>query len=148
MRIRMHWGTGLALAYTAFALATTGFVAFAMGRPVDLVSPDYYADSLRQDARMDAERHAQALRPAPRVETGPHDARLILPAGQASAARGTLRFYRPSDSRADRELPLSLDPGGEQRLPFDGLLTGRWILQVRWTAGGRDYYFEAPVMVP
>lgn len=47
MTIRLHWGTGIALAYTTFALATIGFVVFAMQRPVDLVSADYYADALR-----------------------------------------------------------------------------------------------------
>lgn len=147
MRIRMNWGIGLALVYAAFAAATTGFVTFAMGRTVDLVSPDYYADSLRQDQQMQAERNAQALGPALRIEASGDAAQIFVPADQAPAARGTVRLYRPSDSHADRELPLALDSRGQQRLPLAGLQIGRWILQVRWTAAGRDYYFEAPVFV-
>lgn len=147
MRINMNWGTGIALVYTTFALATTGFVAFAMSRSVDLVSPDYYAASLRQDEQMAAERNAQALQPAPRVQADGRVARVLLPPGQAEIARGTVRFYRPSDSRADVELPLALDSRGEQRLSLQGLRTGQWVLQVRWTAAGHDYYFEEPVWV-
>ena len=56
-----NWGTGIALVYTAFALATSAFVAFAIERHVDLVSPDYYARSLQLDRRMAAERGAAEL---------------------------------------------------------------------------------------
>ena len=42
MKIRVHWGVAVAVFYTAFALSTVGFVAFAMTRDVDLVSVDYY----------------------------------------------------------------------------------------------------------
>ena len=66
MRITFNWGTGIALVYIAFAVATTGFVTFAMNRSVDLVSADYYAQSLQQDQQMDAEQNALMLRPAPR----------------------------------------------------------------------------------
>ena len=41
MRITFNWGTGIAAVYTVFALATTGFVTFAMSQRVDLVSSDY-----------------------------------------------------------------------------------------------------------
>ena len=32
MTLRLTWGTGIGLAYVAFATATTGFVVFAIGR--------------------------------------------------------------------------------------------------------------------
>ena len=59
--MKLNWGTGIAGVYIAFALATTGFVSFAMGRPVDLVQPDYYAQALRQDERMEAIANADRL---------------------------------------------------------------------------------------
>ena len=58
MSFRVSWGTGIALTYAVFALATSGFVAFAMGRRVDLVSTDYYERSLELERRLNAKRNA------------------------------------------------------------------------------------------
>jgi hypothetical protein len=148
MRITFNWGTGIALVYAAFAAATTGFVAFAMNRSVDLVSPDYYAQSLQQDRKMEAEQNALMLRPAPSVEQpSGRMAVLSLPADHAGSAHGQLTLYRPSDARVDVALPLALDVTGRQQISLEGIVAGRWILQVRWSAGGREYYFEQPVTV-
>ena len=58
-KLRLTWASGIAIAYAAFAAATLVFVGFALGRPVDLVSIDYYAQSLREDERITAERNAR-----------------------------------------------------------------------------------------
>ena len=148
MRITFNWGTGIAAVYTAFALATTGFVTFAVSERVDLVSGDYYAQSLRQDQRIAAEANARSLTPPPSVSlTVPGQARLSLPLDQIGAA-GTITWYRAADSRADRTTALALDHAGHQQLPLGGLMAGRWIVQVRWTANGRDYYYEQAVLLP
>ena len=148
MRITFNWGTGIAAVYTVFALATTGFVTFAMSQRVDLVSSDYYAQSLRQDQRIAAERNAGLLEPAPSVVlTGSGQAMLSLPSDQAGAA-GAITWYRPSDPKADRTTTLALDRDGRQHLPLSGLMAGRWIVQVRWAARGRDYYYEQAVLLP
>jgi len=148
MRITFNWGTGIAAVYTAFALATTGFVTFAMSERVDLVSGDYYAQSLRQDQRMAAEENARSLTPPPSVSlTVPGQASLSLPPAQSGAA-GTITWYRAADSRADRTTALALDDAGHQQLPLGGLMAGRWIVQVCWTANGRDYYYEQAVLLP
>ena len=149
MRITFNWGTGIAAVYTTFALATTGFVTFAMSQRVDLVSSDYYVQSLRQDQRIAAEQHARSLEPPPSVVlTGSGHATLLLTPDQAGVAAGTITWYRPADSKADRTTALTLDRDGRQQLPLSGLMAGRWIVQVRWTARGRDYYYEQAVQLP
>jgi nitrogen fixation protein FixH len=145
-RIPFNWGTAITLVYTCFAAATTGFVAFAMSRPVELVTPEYYAESLRQNERMQAERNAQALRPGAAVaQSAGRLVAVSLPIDHARNARGTVTLYRPSDSTADRLFQLAVDSNGRQYLSLDGLATGRWIVQVRWSDGDRDYYVEQPV---
>jgi hypothetical protein len=147
--VKLNWGTGIALVYTIFAAATTGFVTFAMSRSVDLVSDDYYAQALHLDERMEAERNTQALQPAPNVaRPDPGAIVLSLPRAHAATASGTITWYRPSDSGADRVDTLALDADGRQQVSMAALARGRWLLQVRWAAGGRNYYFEEPVIVP
>ena len=143
IRLRLHWGTGIAAVYTIFAASTMGFVLFALSRPVDLVSADYYERSLTHDARLAAIARADALGPGLRLEI---DARgdaiaIALPPEQA-AAQGQVTLYRPSDASADRTFTLAVDRDGHQRIPLAGLATGRWLVRVEWTAGGLTYYRE------
>src|SRR5262245_30863814 len=122
MRVSLSWGTAIALVYAAFAAATMAFVVFALRRPVDLVSADYYEQSLRQDRQMDAERNARALGDAASiVQAGDRSLMLSLPAAQAADARGTVTLYRASDASADRIVTLSTDTAGRQRIALDGL---------------------------
>jgi hypothetical protein len=147
MRLRLHWGTGMALAYIAFALSTLGFVAFAMGRPPTLVSPEYYGRGLAHDQRIEAAANARALGPeiGARLSADRTTIVLYLPASQAASARGTVTLYRASDAGADRVAPLSLDAAGTQLVSLDGLAAGHWRLQVEWTVDGRPYYWERPL---
>lgn len=146
MKISFTWGTALALVYAAFATATMAFVVFALRRPVDLVSADYYARSLRQDRQMNAVRNTTALlETASVVQTGDRALVVSVPAAQAGAAQGTVTLYRASDASADRVVTLATDATGHQRIALDGLKAGAWSVQVRWTAQGRDFYLEQRV---
>jgi nitrogen fixation protein FixH len=148
---RIHWGAGVAIVYVAFAASTSAFVAFALRHPVELVTADYYEQSLQHDARLDAVARTRALLQPIRVEldAAAGDVRLVLPAEAAAAgATGTITFYRPADARADRVLPLALAPDGVQRVPLAGLAPGRWLVRVAWRAGGLDYFHEQPVVRP
>ena len=147
MTVRFNWGTGIALTYTAFALATSTFVALAMDRRVDLVSTDYYAQSLQHDRRMEAERNALALGPRLSIaEVSARTIRIGLPREFAPQATGTIRLYRASSAAEDRDIPLALNADGNQDVSLDGLASGRWTVHLQWTALGRDYYVQREVM--
>lgn len=146
--MRLHWGTAIAMVYGAFAISTVGFVVFAAQYPVELVRDDYYAGALRHDERRAAVENATALG-APVVSAGEDGRSVIvaLPEEQAADAAGTVRLYRPADAAADRLVGLAPDASGRQALRLDDLGSGRWIVQVAWTSGGRSYYQELPVML-
>jgi FixH len=142
----LNWGTGIAAVYLAFATATGGFVVFAMSRPVSLVRPDYYADSLREDQHIAARRNALTLRGVAAVTSNSRDCiHIAIPDNQAVEARGSITLYRASDDRADRTIALSLDKSGGQDLAVGEIARGAWLVQLRWSAAGRDYYLEQPV---
>jgi hypothetical protein len=147
MTIRFNWGAGIALTYGAFALATTGFVVFAMGRPVALVRADYYAESLRQDQRTEAVQNARDLGSAVSiVNTDGRHLIVSFPVEQAPGARGTITLYRASDATADRMFDVAPDGDGRQRLSLVGLPAGQWLVQLQWKARDREYYVEQPVV--
>jgi nitrogen fixation protein FixH len=150
MKLPMNWGTGIALVYAAFACGTLGVVALATAQQTDLVSADYYARSMQQDARREAVAHAQALGSELRVDPDADRQGLLItvPGAQVPSASGTITWYRPSDAHADVVIPLQVDRDGRQRLSFAGLRAGHWLLQLAWTAGGRAYYDERAVQIP
>jgi hypothetical protein len=68
------------------------FVVFAMNRPVELVSGDYYAQSLRHERRITARANAEVLGAAFSCAMSP-DGRVLsvrLPPGHGADARGTV----------------------------------------------------------
>lgn len=149
MTARWNWGLGVALVYGLFASATVGVGWFAMTERVDLVSDDYYAQSLVHDGRLAAIERVARLGEAFDVDHASERGRLVVrwPVEMAGAAAGTIRLYRPADARADRVSAVGPSADGRQRISLDGLAAGRWIVKVQWTADGQDYYAERAVEV-
>jgi nitrogen fixation protein FixH len=150
MKIRFNWGVGVAMAYTVFAAGTLGLVVYALERPVDLVTPDYYEQSLRQDDRMAAVERVDAMGARFSADVTP-DGRSIavtVPPPARAGATGTITMYRPADAAADRTVPLRFDADGVARIPVDRLALGHWVLKVDWRSNGLSYYYERPVQLP
>ena len=150
MRIRLHYGVAVAMFYTAFALTTVGFVAFAMTQDVELVSPDYYERGLRHDAQMQARANADVLGDDLSVALDGHHRQITVrwPATMGPRVRGTATWYRPSGAASDREEPIVAGPDGSFVLPLAGLQPGHWRLQLRWRVGETSYYAEREFMLP
>jgi hypothetical protein len=150
MRIRLHWGVGVTVLYTAFASATLGFVIFAVANPAALVSTDYYREATRHDRRIEATANGRAAA-ADLVMTaddaGTPVALLRLTPAHHGRATGTITWYRPSDASFDRTVPLAIDAQGVQQLPLRDLAAGHWRVKVEWELDGRPFYFERAVMV-
>jgi hypothetical protein len=147
--MKFNWGAGVAAAYIVFAVATSGFVAFAMNRPVSLVRPDYYAESLRADQRLAARANARQLGSAASISARGHETvRLTVPRSDQTGLTGVVTFYRPSDPGADQTFTFSPDAEGVQHVKVSTLAAGHWIVQLQWTAAGRDYYIEEAIVLP
>jgi nitrogen fixation protein FixH len=150
MSFRWHWGHSIAAVYVVFAASTIGFVVFAMGQRVDLVSTDYYEQSIQLDARRAAEANTRALGAGFSIAATADGQRVTVrwPANAVAGAEGTLTLYRPADATADRRTPMAPDATGAQTLSLAGLAPGRWTVQVEWTAAGRAFYAAHDVIVP
>lgn len=148
MRVRVNWGVAVATFYTVFALSTVGFVVFAMGRQVDLVSEDYYARALAHDQRAQAIANADALGSAVGASVVDDRVEVRVPASMAAQVRGNLTLYRAADADADRTIAFVPEPDGRQAIPLAGLAPGHWQLQMQWVADGRDYYAEHHLRIP
>lgn len=147
----MNWGAAIAVVYITFATATVSFVVFAVGKPVELVSADYYEQSLQHDAHRQAMANAEALGDALKIAAA-EDAPAIdisIPAltaqTRALPVTGTVTLYRPSNQTGDRVTPLSVDDEGHQRIDVQGAAPGRWVVKLAWHVGRQAFYREQTV---
>ncbi len=150
MKIRFHWGVGIAAFYTLFALATIGFVVFAMSQEVELVSDTYYEDALRHDADVAARQRTDALGDAftivPRHDDG--DVVIHWPREMAPLVRGEAVLYRPSRAASDVSIRLQPDAEGRQIIATDALARGRWQVKVTWSANDVEYRASRDLDLP
>jgi hypothetical protein len=108
----------------------------------DLVRRDYYAAGLKQDSLIALTAMAGPV--SLRREGG--DWRLEAAVPAATGCR--LRFYRPDDGSADREIRLERAPGSGEiwRGRSPDLRRGHWIATAIWERDGADWR-EASIQV-
>lgn len=137
------------MAFFAVLLGSiASFVVFAVRQNQELVRPDYYEQELRHEAQMDRVQRTRAL--GAQVSLGFADGILSVALPASHAARGitgTIRLYRPSDARLDREMTLTPDASGHQALDVRPIRPGLWKAAVQWTVAGVEYFHEVPVVI-
>jgi len=143
------WPWSLLAFFAVLLTAIASFVVFALRQDQELVRPDYYEAELRHQAQIERVRRTRAL--GDRVSLTERDRVLVLSLPAEHSGRGmtgTLRLYRPSDSRLDRELPLSPAPTGRQEFDLRSLRPGLWKAAVLWSVDGWEYYRESTLVLP
>jgi nitrogen fixation protein FixH len=108
----------------------------------DLVRSEFYAASLKQDSVLALEEAAVPFS----LRRDGNDWLVENAAGgkgEKAATGCRLRFYRPDDGGADREIrlaPASAAAGKEAwRGPSPALRHGRWIVTAVWEHAGKDF---------
>ncbi len=151
----MKRGSGWPLSIGAFfALATVflaGFVFFAATRGVDLVSDDYYAWELVHQEQIERERRTRDLPETPAWAYRPESRHVMFsfPASIAGRTRDAKAvFYRPSDRRLDRSVPLDPSSAGAVSVDVSGFASGLWRVRLRWTMEDLEYYKEDVLVLP
>jgi nitrogen fixation protein FixH len=117
-----------------------------MSERVELVSPNYYAESLTHDERQAAAARTIGLGEAFRIERGEGIVTIAWPP-TAIPERGRVTLYRPADSAADRSIALAPAESGTQVIRLATLPAGAWVLQCEWVTNGLTYYAEQRVNV-
>ncbi len=145
----LNWGWRIAIGYSLFAAMILYLVVVASQQTNDLVSEDYYAQTLSYQERIDARSNSQALAEPLRFVRSEDRSTLLVqfPSGLQEVS-GQLHFYRPSDASQDRVVDLSGSGGQAASLDVSQMEAGFWRLQLDWESGGRAYFDETTLMLP
>ncbi|TND08284.1 MAG: FixH family protein [Bacteroidetes bacterium] len=144
----MNWGWKIVFAYVGFIALILTMVFKTMGMRIDLVRPDYYAEELRYQEKIDQSKN-NALLSAPLSVTcnGQHIVLAFPEEMKNTPLEGSVLFYRPSDSRLDFRVNLEPGADGSQRINPPAQ-KGLYVVQVEWKAKGQTFYSESTLMIP
>jgi len=141
----------LIIAYFIVFIAFTAFIVVYLSRQkMDLVRGDYYDDEIRYQEQLDRMNRTQEFKAQVAIAYDParQFINIALPSDHAQARpSGRIRLYRPSDESLDREIKLTVDHNGVQRVDAKSLRSGLWKVRVYWTVDGRDYFFGETVII-
>lgn len=143
--MKFNWGTGIALFYTCFAAIMIFFVFKSKTYDHSLVQEDYYAADIAYQQQYDkiVNEYDENLRIELNNEA--EEITLYFPKG-TNKAEGTVVFFRPSNSKEDKLIPVQLK-GEQQRISTQGFSSGLWRLKVDWSANGKAYYKEMTLVL-
>jgi len=129
----------------SFTLMVSGlvvFIVFASRQKMDLVSGDYYQKELAHQQEMDRELRSLPFAGQVNISFSPAEQSLLVRFDGGLAADvldGSIELYSPADASADRSIALALDAQGQQRIPVEGMSSGKWKADIRWRTPQSDF---------
>lgn len=147
---RNPWPIGIVVTFAVFITATAGLIVFTSFHRQDLVTPDYYEQTLRHQQAMDSRDRARALEGLAAVTLDPATGfiDITLPPDHASARpQGEIHLYRPAAADQDRRFPLALDARGHQLVNARELSPGPWHVRVAWTHQDQQFALEQKLVL-
>jgi len=145
---KFNWGTGILITIIIFMIITIGTVVFLMNQDVDLVASDYYNKGIQYQEQIDRVNRTNAMDENVLINPENGFVRFIFPKSLAQKNfNGTIQFYRPSDSKKDFLLPISIDTSAQQIVSTQTLDKGYWTVKLNWTQDSVEYYKESSFVI-
>ncbi len=146
--MKLNWGTGIAIFYTAFVLFMVGMVIHSKSFDHSLVMDNYYEEDLQYQSHIDAVKNAQGLETDLEILKLKEDQVVLFrfPAN-FEQLEGSLWFYRADDEQKDFRLKIKTDGDGQQLVATSDLTPGLWKVKVNWTGDGKPFYKEEIIVL-
>jgi hypothetical protein len=145
---KFNWGTGILITIILFMIITVATVVFLMNEDVDLVESDYYAKGIDHQKQIERVNRTNSMDDEVSIDQEMEYIRLSFPDSyQKKNINGTIQFYRPSDSKKDLTVPVTIDSNAQQVIPISSLDRGYWKIKLNWNADSKEYYKESSFVI-
>jgi len=147
--MRFTWGNAIFLVMTAFILLMTSFMIRAASNQEELVAENYYEQEIEYQGQIDKLNMTSTLSQAVRMTVEGSELVIEMPMDvRDKTITGELYLQRPSDSRADERMPITLDANRMMRVALGERLKGAYNVQLDWSADGTAYLSKDRIYVP
>lgn len=140
---RNPWPYAIIGFFVLFIGVMAAWIVFAVRNDDELVRADYYEAELKFQTDIDRASRGLSSNVKLNYDSTSHTLSVVLPR-QTSAS--SICFYRPSNSRLDREIALDLTDGA-QSLDVSQLQTGLWKVRLTWTADGAEFRYDQTLVL-
>jgi len=146
MKIKINWGHGIVIFFVIF-LASIGYRVYISSKMnYDLVSSDYYPKEIEYQKQINKINNAAGFKDQIKVTQTKDSVQIEFPKTVgASIKKGTIQFYRPSDKNLDRSFELKMDTNSIRHLSKHDFVQGKYTLQIDWSDGAKEYFWEAEI---
>jgi hypothetical protein len=140
----MNWGYKITIGFTAFCIVTIGVTVYLMMQKVDVVTENYYEKELKYQDQLDKVTRSRALKKTMEITNTGKELIIIFPnTPDKNQTKDFISLYRPSDNTKDVKIPVLTDTTRTQVVSIERLVKGYWKVQINWTSGGSEYYYES-----
>lgn len=163
---KFNWGWGIAIVYGSFVLTFIAVLVYSTTQKVDLVNEDYYKSELNYQKRIEAINRTKLISDGIIIDFKDNSMLIQLPFLPEQIKNSTLKLYRPSNSKQDKEYDLnpllvlhnnslSNAENNDNLTPqlskykIDNINVGKgfWKAQLEWEVNGNKYYKEESMML-
>ena len=139
---QLSWGYKITILYLGFVVGILFLVYKANGEKYDLVTEDYYEESLTYQNIVDQKTNVAQLSAPLQVKHSADVVTIELPAEfKGKKSTGELYLYRASNAAQDIRLPLSIE-GTDVRVALPKPVSGAYELKLAWKSEDRNYFHE------
>jgi nitrogen fixation protein FixH len=140
----MNWGVKIAIGFSVFCLAIIGITVYLMMQNVDVVTENYYEKELKYQEQIDKVTRTRALKETVGITNNGKELYIKFPnTPDKNQKNDFISLYRPSDKSKDIKIPVITDTARTQVVSVERIDKGYWKIQINWTSGGSEYYYES-----
>jgi hypothetical protein len=145
--MKFNWGYKIAAVYLVFVAGIMYLVVQSSRQQVDLVTPDYYAQELKYQDRIDESQRADALSEQLQFSVENSVLSIKFPSEFAGKSiTGTVLLYCPANKDNDISRSITVSDG-RMNITLPEKNKGAHELQVSWEVGSVKYYFGKSLFI-
>jgi hypothetical protein len=145
--MKFNWGYKIAAVYLVFVAGIMYLVVQSSRQQVDLVTPDYYAQELKYQDRIDESQRAAALSEQLQFSVDNSVLSIKFPTEFAGKSiTGNVLLYCPANKDNDISRSITV-ADGKMNITLPEKNKGAHELQVSWEVEGVKYYFGKTLFI-
>jgi hypothetical protein len=146
--MKISWGYRVMFLYVGFAGLIIYFVTRSMNEKVDLVTPDYYAQELKFQDKIESINRNNELTSALSIDYSDAGIIITYPSDlQNKTITGAINIFRPSDKSKDQTIEITPDKEMKQTINTASLSKGMYRIKVDYEVDGSGYYSEKQIVI-